>query len=492
MTLFKYCMKQCIKYILVLLIVLLFLIVPSIVSVNAQTSDVDVTTSSVRDDLESMDMDKLSYLSDVEYKFITMSQYYDKSKVLHSYLYVNLPLNSYNNENPLYADISVSVMDEDYVINEEFKRYELSYVNNDETWYKLEIKNLPNLELTTRRYFINSIGYIVNNDLYSSVLNVEQTFIYNGINNKDIQVFHEEIETITITEKEVQFYCWGDGDEWSELWGYYGRMESHSTYTDAWYIFFNTDKPIDELMEIELTYTKYDYKFNYLQIEPYINMDYAYTEKELTDFINSDNLYAKNCYINYDESKKVTITPGKEKIESIDKEWFGQYDYHYKELDNILDLRKKHEDMGDGFVFTEQSKKYTWGVHFLSTTKINKEDVSAGYGFCNIYGSGVCDTAILRLKFKTDGIIKNCYAIDVPTDDFTGNATDAEDDFAQVKEWFEKILMLIAIFILVVLIGYLTPIFKTIWEVLIKVLKVIVKIILIPFELIGYLFKKKK
>ena len=51
------------KYMISLLIVLVVLVIPSFVDVEASSyADVDVTTSNVRDDLVSMNKDKLSYL----------------------------------------------------------------------------------------------------------------------------------------------------------------------------------------------------------------------------------------------------------------------------------------------------------------------------------------------------------------------------------------------------------------------------------------------
>ena len=92
MTLFKYSMKKAIKYMVVLLsIIILLLFGYSNTLVIHAEEDIDITTTSVRDDLESMDEDKLTYLSDDEFIFIAMSQYYDKEDNLRTYLYVNVP-----------------------------------------------------------------------------------------------------------------------------------------------------------------------------------------------------------------------------------------------------------------------------------------------------------------------------------------------------------------------------------------------------------------
>ena len=453
--------------------------------------EIDITTSSVVDDLASMDMDKLSYLSDIENIFITMSQYYDNDENLRSYLYFN-----WADDIELIGgvEISTSLMDENYNIVENYKIYDLKVINNEETWVKCEILGLENLDLTTRRYKLNGIGIYIDNGKLEKWLNTEDVFIFNGIDNENLQLFREEVETITITEKEVQFYCYGDPDEWSNFFGYEEDLENGSIYTDAWYVFFNTDKKIDELFEVEVTFVQYDYHFYYLNTRPYIQMSYAFTEDVLNKHCNSGNAYGDGSSIKYEDSKKIVVEPGTDKVVSAEYTgWFSNYKYHYKELDKIVDLRQKQEDLGDGFCFDEQTEKYTWGVWFLSTPRVNNAITSGGVAWCHIDGSGVSDVAILRLKFKTNGLVKNCYAVDTPTDDFTGNATDAEKDwFEKAEKSFEKLIQLIGILLLVIILGFLFPLIKVLFNLIVSIFKILINVLLIPFKLIGSLFKSKR
>ena len=92
------------------------------------------------------------------------------------------------------------------------------------------------------------------------------------------------------------------------------------------------------------------------------------------------------------------------------------------------------------------------------------------------------DVAILRLKFQTNGIVKNCYAIDTPTDDFTGGSAEVDTEFEAI---FEKLFMLIGALVLVVLAGYLLPVFKV-------VLDGVVFVVSSPFKLLKWLFNTKK
>ena len=132
MTIFKYTMKKVINYIIIFfLIVLMLLIGSSNNTLSVYADSIDITKTSVRDDLKSMDEDKLSYLSDEEFIFIGMSQYYDKDNNLRTYLYANIPYDISTFDYNLYATISTSVMDENYNITEDFKLYPINYVNHE-------------------------------------------------------------------------------------------------------------------------------------------------------------------------------------------------------------------------------------------------------------------------------------------------------------------------------------------------------------------------
>ena len=474
-------------------LIALLLIFVVIVFANLKTAkadEVDITTSFVMDDLASKGIDYKDYLSSEENEFITMVQYYDLENNLRTYVYLNL-IDPYSLSSDLRIEISTATANANDVIEESYQLYKLKYVNYESTFYKYEVLGLNNLVYTTRRYKINSIGVLPEYATYNGSLKVDELYVFNGISNNTIKVFHEEVETITITDKEVDFWCYGDDDYWSEFWGYDGRLEIDSKYTDAWYIFFNTDKQIDELLEIELTYQKYNYKFVYPRMEPYIKFDFEFTEKFLNDFINEYEYYGKQMEINFSEQVVDVIKPGNKTIASSDKDWFGRYTTTYETLENIIDLRKYKVEIGDEFVFTEQANKYTWAVHFLDTEKY---DTCPDGSISNIYGSGISNTAILRLRFKVGGIEKNCYAIDVPTDDFNGNIADTEIN--SFEDLFEKMTQLISLVVMLILLVLCLPVITTFFSALVKFIKLIFEIIIyiitLPFRVILSIFGGKE
>ena len=84
------------------------------------------------------------------------------------------------------------------------------------------------------------------------------------------------------------------------------------------------------------------------------------------------------------------------------------------------------------------------------------------------------------LKFVTDGIVKNCYAIDSPTSNFTGNAATTDIDGT-----YEKLTSVIFLVIIVVALGAAAPAIKPIIEGVVEIVKM-------PFSIIGSIFKNNK
>ena len=454
--------------------------------VRADAAQIDITTSSVRDDLASMEKDKLSYLSSQENIFISMAQYYENEDTLRTYVFFNY-IGSFDTD--LTISVSTAEMDENFNITDKAETYKLAFVNNDSTWVKYEVLGLPNLDKVTRRYKLEGI--------FSSsgvILNIDEVFIFHGITNETIEVFHQEVETITITEKDVQFFCYGEESKWNDFFGVDGTLGHNKKYTDAWYIFFNTDKPMDSLKEIEITYFPYDYQVEFLGL---CNMSYEITEERIQEHESEENQLF-DWVVDYGEQEIITVTPGTTKVSASDNWWAG-YKTTYQEIDNIVDLRKYEAVNEDGnpFVFTEQAKKYTWAVNFLNTEKASEWGSVSMMGnpvtTVKIDGTGVRNTAILRIKYEINGVVKNAYAIDIPTDDFTGNVAQVD---IENQDWWQKLMSVLMLVLLVALLGpFLTPLLsvliKVVWFAVKTALSAVVWAFGFPFRLLGRLFRTK-
>ena len=450
----------------------------------AEYMDQDITKTSARSDIMSMGQDKLSFMSDKDIIFIAMSQYYDLDHNLRTYIYLNFPLSIYDD---LKVSLSTSVSDDNYEINEVFKDYELKLIDNDNqcNWCKFEVLGLSNLDVSTRRYNLSNLkqGEI-------TLLEIDNVYIFNGISNDSIQVFRQEVETITITNKEVEFFCYGEAEDFGIFFEDLDTSMSYfNKYTDSFFIFFNTDKEIEDLLEIEIEFTEYKYGIMW---ETFCDMRFAHTEEMCSGVVSgtyngllSDSIdfdYEGHYFEKNEKATTTVIKPGKTTVSSSDSKWFGKYDTKYEEIDNIYDLRD-YVSNGSSFEFKEQAQLYRWAVNFANYTKIgdNPSNLDWPYwGWMFVEGKGVTDTAILRLKFVTDGVVHNCYAVDVPTDEFSGNAATTDIDST-----YDKLISVIFLVIIVVALGAAAPAIKPIIEGVVEIVKM-------PFSIIGSIFKNNK
>lgn len=449
------------------------------VMVKAQSDSSTCVTNenytSVVDDLIKLDKYSDEIISSGENQFITLTQAYDSDNTLKTYVYLNYLGDTDDN---LLVNINTNFEFD----NTRLRNLDLISYDTNSFLKKYEVKNLDNLDISTRKYEVGS--FCLSNDGGSLThiidFDVKPIYYFNGTSNENLECYNQEIETIIITDKQVAMYCYGDS------LNYFGKetglMGNSNIYTDAWFVFFNTDKQIDNLISIKLSYVQYNFCVGAYGGNTY--MDYIFTETYVNDFVNnvpsaySGSAYSGDFYINYDETKTITIEPGTKKVEETQYGWFGSHKTTYEILDNIMDLRKYKAQNEDTFVFTEYANTYTWGVHFNDTTKSFKQKGSnqaAGL----ITASGVTDTTILSLTFETDHEEKTLLAIDTPSDseDNQGNIaeTPKKDDLGYDDDKWEKIkemlLMILRIMLIVPALIVIYYICKIIFSVISMLLK---------------------
>ena len=100
----------------------------------------------------------------------------------------------------------------------------------------------------------------------------------------------------------------------------------------------------------------------------------------------------------------------------------------------------------------------------------------------------MCNTAILRLKYEVNGIVKNAYAIDIPTDDFDGNSAEIdlsnilEDIKASLREFFKFAPLALIAIVLIALINPIFTIIKFVFSAIVCVVEFFVSILTFPFR----------
>lgn len=407
---------------------------------NAQDNVNCITKSnytSVVEDLKKLDMYKDEYISSSENQFITLSQAFDSNNALRTYVYLNY---TGSNDDILIVHINSSLEFEN------FRMIQLDLVSYDNNSYlkKYEVPSLDNLENATRKYEISRFSRSMNTGLYLVLqFDVYPIFYFNGTSNENLECYYQEIETITITDKQVAFFCYGDSLDF--FFKETGLMQSGNKYTDAWYVFFNTDKKIDNLISIKLSYVQFNFCVGSYQNSAAMN--YVFTEEWVNNFVNNTpsayggSAYDGDFYVKYNDVKTVTIKPGTKEVDETQYGWFGVHKTTYETLDNIMDLRKYKAQDEDTFVFTEYADTYTWGVHFNDTSKrFEQKGPNGAAGL--VTASAVTEVTILSLTFETDHKVKTLLAIDTPSksEDNQGNTAETpKSDDLNINDYLKNL-----------------------------------------------------
>ena len=393
--------------------------------------------TSVVEDLKKLDMYKDEYVASADNQFITLSQAFDSNKTLRTYIYLNY---TGSNDDILIVHINTSLEFEN------FRMIQLDLVSYDNNSYlkKYEVPSLDNLENATRKYEISRFTRSMHTGLYSLLqFDVYPIFYFNGTSNDNLECYYQEIETITITDKQVAFFCYGDSLDF--FFKETGLMQSGNKYTDAWYVFFNTDKKIDNLISIKLSYVQFNFCVGSYQSSTAMN--YMFTEEWVNNFVNNPpSAYNGSAYdgdfkVEYDDVKTVTIKPGTKEVDETQYGWFGVHKTTYETLDNIMDLRKYKAQDEDTFVFTEYADSYTWGVHFNDTKK-SFEQKGANQVAGLVTASAVTEVTILSLTFETDHKVKTLLAIDTPSksEDNQGNTAETpKSDDLNINDYLKNL-----------------------------------------------------
>lgn len=464
-------------------------------SVHAAT--IDITKTNVKDDLESMGLYDSLLSSDKENKFISMSQYYDLNNDLKTYVYLNYIGNKKTDN--LTISLSIEVADENKNVNDVFNEYDLHYINESENLVKYEILGLNNTSRSLRRFKFQSV-YLSKNQQKSKVIEkIDEVFIYSGIYNDGIKVFHQEINTITITDSVVSYYCYGKDDPYMSFMKFDDIMLHNSIYTDAWYIFFNTETDFDNLVEIEISFQEFTYSSPYLlAVSKYGNptLDEINTRIEEN---NEEKTFGKGIKteIEYKDYRTIIKKPGESPVYNSGSFW-DSYTPTYDTIENIMDLRNYESKDDDVFVFDKFAEKYTWGVNFLTTEKVVEGfNVGSSGNPIPAYmlkASGVTNTAIIRLIYQKGNEIKNVYVNDevkIPYEPGDPNNPGDENEF-DIEKAFEILLLALLGIAILYIFSYIKPVADFITVIFKSLFTIIWFIIKLPYTLINAIFGDDK
>ena len=355
-------------------------------------------------------------------------------------------------------------------INDEisFFNYPIELLNFDGTLFKYKVTGFEVKADPVRYYVISNIYRPFNasigdkksgnNTINEVNYAVNRQYCFGEINGKPY-INCIDIETIVVTDKFVGFVRYPDG---FKLFTGAGACDSH-------FVAFNTDKPIDKLLEADVYYTTQNTSYDFFTEDSPFNIKFG------------DNKINNYAYLKYTD--KVEHTGG----------GFFAGTYKWDRIQSVEDFIKTEDrtTVYYGAVLNSKvSSKLTdealnelkgkkWVLRFTETS-YNKSPRS-GMGAATYYHAEttmVGNVTILRLKFETDGITYNLGVIDNKQ---TGSAepSNSADIKIEPNATGKGIIYLILFVLLLVLLAPLLP----------YVLNAIIFIVSFPVKLISEIVK---
>ena len=341
-----------------------------------------------------------------------------------------------------------------------FFNYSLKLLNFEGTLFKYKVTNFEVKKDSVRYYAISSIYRPFdesigdkksgNNTINEVNYAVNKQYCFGEINGKPY-VSCVDIETIVITDKFVGFVRYKDGFKF-----YVGACDSH-------FVAFNTDKPIDKLLEADVYYTSQPYSWLYAigvgQNETFGEKKDNYAYLKYTDKVehNGDGFFAGTY--KWDRIQTVDDFINAENREDV---------YHGA----VLDVKVSSKLTGEAL---NELKGKKWVLRFVETAY----SLSGGAnGSTSTKSTLIGNVTILRLKFETDGITYNLGVIDNKQTGSTepSNSTDIK---VEPNATGKGIIYLILFVLLLVLLAPLLP----------YVLNAIILIVSLPVKLVSEIIK---
>ena len=343
-----------------------------------------------------------------------------------------------------------------------FMNYKLVLLNSNGVFYKYKVENLAVKTDAVRYYAISSIYRPFDesidkqasggNTITEVNYDVSKQYSFGEINGKPY-VNCVDIETIVVTDKFVGFVRYPDGFQL-----YVGACDSH-------FVAFNTNKPMDKLLEADVYYTTQAYSSSWAA------------------FVGSSEEFGakadKCAYLKYTD--KVEHTGGGlfagtykwDRIQTVEN-FIATEDREQIFSGAIIDV-KISSKLTDAALSELQGKK--WVLRFAETDY----SMWSGQGAYGTFSTIVGDVTILRLKFETDGITYNLGVIDNKQSGSTEPSNETDIDISLNKRG-KMILYLLMLILLIILLAPILP----------YVLQAIVWIISLPFKGISAAVKSTK
>lgn len=399
-----------------------------------------------------------------------------------------------------YKAKSINIAREpDNSINLDFKNYLLTYLNSTGVFYKYKVTGLKINSDAVRYYNISTIlrpfdRYLdmnENNNTVSEIpYTVGQYWTVTGKGN-DVNYLMTTSEFITIQNKYVGYVNYTDGVniKWNG---------TTSGSTDAHFVAFSTDKKIDKLLSVKLTFNEQQIDCKYC-----CNIAHAVTHGYKTYFdVTKGKTVSKEKIVKYTE--KGGNGGGGNIIHADPYAW-----YRIRTTSEFLaDENNKDYTLTKGT--SDDVKTTQWVLSFTETqrySKSNENDVwqifnpigALFVGDIDIQYKTVSDVMLLQMEFEKDG---KTFKLGIVDNKQTGNPAPGNEPtagnplekfkktFAVGSVGFIVLLTVVGIIVVLILICIFVPgAAPAIGNGLLNVGKALLWVILLPFRAIAALFR---
>ena len=346
-----------------------------------------------------------------------------------------------------------------------YHNYKLELLNVDGVFFKYKVSDFVVKDDAVRYYAITSVyrkwdktidPATGNDNTVTEVnYNVSKQYAFGTINGKPY-VNCVDINTIVVTDKFVGFVRYENG------------FTLYNSACDSHFVAFNTDKPIDKLLEADVYYTTQSYNWNWT----------AFVGEKETFGTKQDNY----SYLKYTD-----------KVEHTGEGWFaGTYKWdRIQTVDDFISGEKRENIFHGAVLDVKVSTKLTdsalnelkgkkWVLRFTETAYSFTPDYT-GTGSQYSSSTVVGDVTILRLKFETDGITYNLGVIDNKQTGGKDPSNKTDIDIS-LNDTGKKLAALIMLILAIVLLAPVLP----------YILKAVVWIVMLPINGIAALIKAIK
>ena len=358
-------------------------------------------------------------------------------------------------------NLSTTINDDISYVN-----YTLTYLNSEETLYKYKVNDFSVSSDKVRYYSITQImraydSAIDNPNDYDNTTSevpcsVRKQWKFFELNGKPC-VDCLDIETITVTSKYVGFVRYYNGGIFQSF--------AYPSHTDCHFVAFSTDRKIEELYEADVQWSYQSWK--------YLLIDGA-----------DDERYDETLGTSY--TSDVTTLYADEVVSSGSSLIFADR-FSFNRIQSVSDLLSEEDKIQvlyDGaFVkingntaFSQSAKtalkNKQWVLRFKETPYTTSSGQAEGTEW--ITATKVSDVIILRLKFKTNGVVYNLGVIDnkqTGSDTPSGETKVSVELSEEFKDFLKILLIIVGIVVLCVLLPYV-----------LKFVGFILKIIFAPFK----------